>query len=116
MVATTLATGRIGMHPEMAEALAAFRTFNYEQIYLREASLNQGKAVVEVLQALVEYFAKQPELIPQVAEDGGLSAKDPQALRAAVTYVAGMTDRYAFRCAQEHLGWPDDRLPQGIDR
>ncbi|MEA3054706.1 MAG: dGTPase, partial [Actinomycetota bacterium] len=29
-------TGRIGMHRDMAEALAAFRAFNYERVYLRE--------------------------------------------------------------------------------
>jgi dGTPase len=38
------------------------------------------------------------------------------AVRAAVTYVAGMTDRYAFDMAVRHLRWPPGRLPRGIDR
>ena len=33
-----------------------------------------------------------------------------------MTYVAGMTDRYAFDRAVELLGWDPARLPQGIDR
>ena len=33
---------------------------------------------------------------------------------AAVRYVAGMTDRFAFRTAVSRLGWPADRLPKGI--
>ncbi len=48
------------MEEEEAEALAAFRACNYERIYLREASLRQGEAVVGVLRALVEHFADRP--------------------------------------------------------
>ena len=29
----------------------------------------------------------------------------------AVTYVAGMTDRFAFSAAVKHLGWDPSRLP-----
>ena len=36
-------------------------------------------------------------------------------MRAAVTYVAGMTDRFAFQSAVAHLGWDPARLPVGID-
>jgi dGTPase len=86
-------TGRIGMAPDIADALAAFRAFNYERIYLREASREQGALVVDVLQALVEHFT------PERGATG------------AVTYVAGMTDRFAFNTAVKHLGWDPARLP-----
>jgi dGTPase len=33
-----------------------------------------------------------------------------------VTYVAGLTDRYAFYMAVRHLDWSPKRLPHGIDR
>jgi dGTPase len=36
-------------------------------------------------------------------------------VHAAVTYVAGMTDRFAFDTAVHLLGWPVDELPEGID-
>src|SRR5205807_1201391 len=36
-------------------------------------------------------------------------------MRAAVTYVGGMTDRFAFQSAVAHLGWDPSRLPVGID-
>jgi dGTPase len=36
-------------------------------------------------------------------------------VRAAVGYVGGMTDRYAFQAAVAHLGWDPARLPAGID-
>ena len=46
MVSSILATGRIGMAEEQAEALAAFRASNYEHIYLRPSSVAQGRSVV----------------------------------------------------------------------
>ena len=36
------------------------------------------------------------------------------AVRAAVAYVAGMTDRFAFSQAVALLGWDPDKLPAGI--
>jgi len=93
LVTTVVEHGVVAMSAEMAEALAAFRACNYERIYLREESVAQGRAVVQVLRALVEHFAEQTSTIE------------------AVTHVAGMTDRYAFRLAVERLGWDPARLP-----
>ena len=42
-------------------------------------------------------------------------AGSEEAIRAAVTYVAGMTDRFAFRQAVALLGWDADKLPAGVD-
>lgn len=104
--------GRIGMVAPLAEALAAFRRFNYDNIYLRPASNAQAAAVVSLLRALVEHFAEQPALLP----DGDqLAAGSSDALHAAVAYVGGMTDRFACRQGVALLDWPLDQLPQGID-
>jgi dGTPase len=46
---------------------------------------------------------------------GDLVAGSPDALRTAVAWVSGMTDRYACRQAMALLGWDRDRLPAGID-
>ncbi len=43
------------------------------------------------------------------------SSAAPDPVRAAVAYVAGMTDRFAFATAERELGWPASRLPRGID-
>ena len=115
MIRTIRSTGVIGMDARHAEALAAFRSFNYQTIYLRDASRQQASAVVEMLRALVEYFAEHPMLIPDVRERGELDSS-ASALEAAVAYVAGMTDRFACRSAVTLLDWPVERLPSGIDR
>ena len=114
MVTATLATGRIGMDADHAEALRAFRSFNYERIYLREESVAQADAVIEVLTALTEHFIGHPSSVPGVAEAGGLEPGEDAAVRTAVAYVAGMTDRFAFGSAVELLGYDPDRLPKGI--
>ena len=97
---------------EMASALAALRRFNYERIYTRPESVAQAKAVIEVLHGLVEHYAAHPGLLPPDHAD--LAEQD--AVRAAVTYVGGMTDRFAFDTAEHLLGWDPDRLPPGIGR
>ena len=119
VVSASLRTGQVGMEEEEAEALAAFRACNYERIYLREASLRQGEAVIGVLRALVEHFADRPHLIPEHSSASEASADviagSGEAVRAGVTYVAGMTDRFAFRQAVALLGWDAAKLPVGVD-
>ena len=65
-----LRTGQVGMEEDTAEALAAFRACNYERIYLREASVRQGHAVVQVLRALVEHFSDRPHLVAEPGAGG----------------------------------------------
>jgi dGTPase len=112
MIQATAETGRIGMAVPIADALAEFRRFNYEHVYLRPASKAQADAVIALLRALVEHYADRPNLLP---DEHGLDAGSPEALRGAVTYVGGMTDRFACRQAMGLLGWDRDRLPVGID-
>jgi dGTPase len=121
MVSATVATGRIGMSPDIAEALAEFRRFNYEHVYLRPASRQQADAVVSLLRALVEHYADRPHVIPDPTIRAALGdradyvdAGGTEALRAAVAYVAGMTDRFACQQGLAQLSWDPAKLPQGI--
>ena len=112
VVEGSVAAGRVAMSEPLAEALAAFRSLNYERIYLRPDSLAQGRAVVSVLQALVEHFAAVPGRIPDS------DTPDPssiEALHRSIAYVAGMTDRFACRTAMGELDWPEHELPRGLD-
>ncbi len=112
MIQATAETGRIGMVDPIAEALALFRRFNYEHVYMRPASVAQADAVIELLQGLVEHYADRPNALPDAH---CVDAGSPDALRAAVAYVGGMTDRFACRQALALLGWDRERLPVGID-
>jgi len=65
----------------------------------------------------VEHFSDRPHLITDGAapEVDDVVAGSEDAIRAAVTYVAGMTDRFAFRQAVALLGWEPSKLPAGVD-
>ncbi len=111
LVTAAADTGRIGMLETAADALADFRRFNYDRVYLRPASRAQADAVVALLRALVEHYADRPHLLPDPPPAAGGS---DEAVRAAVTYVAGMTDRFACRQATALLDWDPAKLPAGV--
>ena len=117
MIRATHETGRIGMQPNEAEALAAFRQFNYDNIYMRDASRAQAKSVIDLLRALVEHYASHPELMlggsPSHTRIAPVRSDD--AFHDAVGFVGGMTDRYACRQGLALLGFDEARLPKGID-
>lgn len=118
VVETITAHGIVGFSEPVAAALAELRRFNYERIYLRDSSLAQGKAVVDLLSALVEYYAAHPGEIPDNSDRptraNAAAPTDLSPLRQAVIYVGGMTDKFACVQATELLHWPADQLPQGL--
>ena len=109
VIETTTATGRVGLDPIRAGALAELRRFNYERIYTRPESVQQSKTVVKILRALVNFYVERPDEMPAEYRAQDL-------VRGAVTYVGGMTDRFAFEQAKRLLGWDPKKLPRGIGR
>jgi len=110
------ASGTVGMTEPEAGALAAFRAFNFERIYLRPAARRQAERVVLLLRGLVDHFADAPRRIP-AARDGEVevpAAGSPAAASLAVHYVSGMTDRFALGLGVELLGWRPEALPRGV--
>jgi dGTPase len=104
-------TGRIGMTEPAATALAHFRAFNFDRIYLRPAARRQAEKVVGLLRGLVDFFVDAPG-----RTTGGemLVAGSPDAAFHAVRYVSGMTDRFALGLGVELLGWRPEDLPRGV--
>jgi len=113
MISAAERTGLIGMADEPAAALADFRAFNYERIYLRPSSRLQASYVIDMLRALVDHICARPDRLP---DDRRERADDGEGIRwAAVEWVAGMTDRYAVRSARQWLDYDPARLPRGVD-
>ncbi|HUP85308.1 MAG TPA: HD domain-containing protein [Acidimicrobiales bacterium] len=113
MLSAIESTGRVGMGVDAAAALAEFRAFNFERIYLRPASVEQADRVIELLRALTEWFAANPAAMGSDDEPTGAGVEDDP-VAAAVRHVSGMTDRYALRMAEQHLGWDPAKLPKGV--
>ena len=108
MLDTIEATGTVAMRRDEADALDAFRAFNFERIYLRPAAVAQAERVIELLRALTEWFVARPDAMDEPASPGS-----DEAVAAAVRHVSGMTDRFALALAVEHLGWDPAKLPKG---
>jgi dGTPase len=113
MIRAISTTGQVGLEDGLADALSEFRGCNYRHVYLRPASVAQSRSVIDVLRALVDHFADRPNLL-RTGRGAGLAAGSDPAVRAAVDYVAGMTDRFAFDTAIAQLGWDPQRLPAGV--
>jgi dGTPase len=109
-------TGAVGMTEPAASALAEFRAFNFDRVYLRPAARRQAARVIRLLGDLVDHFADAPRRIPAVraGELAAPLAGSPEAAALAVQYVSGMTDRYALGLGVELLGWRPDDLPRGV--
>ena len=114
MLRATESTSRIAMESDAAEALGAFRQFNYDAVYLRPESQAQATSVISLLQALVEHYAKNPRLIA-ATRDFDTSTGADIIMRNVVEYVGGMTDQFAFTQAVKLLNWDESRLPRGIN-
>lgn len=112
MIESAAATGAVVLRAPEAEALAAFRAFNYERIYLRPAAVDQAQRVQDLLRSLTEWFIAEPGTIGDA--EVGLVPGSAEAAAAAVRYVSGMTDRFALGLAAERLGWAPERLPTGV--
>jgi len=61
------------------------------------------------VRALVELYADRPNVLPDRRRSAVRAGSD-EALHRAVGYVAGMTDRFAVRCAVSQLGWDASKL------
>ncbi|HTW99078.1 MAG TPA: deoxyguanosinetriphosphate triphosphohydrolase, partial [Acidimicrobiales bacterium] len=110
VVVTSEASSAVVMSAGVAEALAALRAWNYENIYLRPESVAQAGMVHRMLRALVEHYVSHPW-----AEPAAFGLGEDDALRAAVAYVAGMTDRFACAQAARLVNWPKSEMPEGFD-
>ena len=62
-------TGHVGMTEPAASALAAFRAFNFDRIYLRPAARRQAEKVIRLLRGLVDHFGDAPHRIPDAGRD-----------------------------------------------
>ncbi|MDD4876112.1 MAG: deoxyguanosinetriphosphate triphosphohydrolase, partial [Dehalococcoidales bacterium] len=86
----------IGMSPQVLEMSNNLREFLFERVYkLRSAQPGVEKAI-EVLRLLFKYFTKHEEQLPLE-----YSLCSDEIERRVVDYIAGMTDHYALRMAEE---------------
>ena len=86
----------ITMSPRVRQAVNGLREFMFREVYLHGSREEEGQAARRVMRLLYRYYDDHRREIP--AEYGSRSRSDD---RAVVDYIAGMTDRYALRAAED---------------
>ena len=98
VIDSSLQLGRVGMETGALEEMHDLRAWMFDHVYLRPDARRQSARAVRVIRDLVEWYATHPEEVPETYR---LPGSTP--VRAAVDYVAGMSDKYAIRVHDERF-------------
>ncbi len=86
----------ITMSPEILEATNILRQFLFERVYNIRSAQEESERAREVVRALYKYFNEHIDKLPS---EYSIYRDEPE--RKVVDYIAGMTDQYALRMADE---------------
>jgi len=86
----------IGMSPRILEATNVLRVFLFDRVYNVRATLAETEKAREVIRLLYKYFNEHEDRLPPE-----YSYYSDEIARRVVDYIAGMTDQYALRTAEE---------------
>lgn len=86
----------IAMSREVRDVANTLLEFLFERVYHVRAAREETERAREVIRLLYRYFTEKPERLPQEFLDRTGSVE-----QAVIDYIAGMTDHYALRMAEE---------------
>ncbi len=89
----------ISMSPQLTEATQILRDFLFERVYNVHSAQEEAQRARETINVLYRYLKKHEDKLPS---EYGASNNDQE--RRVVDYIAGMTDQYALRLAEELTG------------
>ena len=82
--------GSLQMDDEILKVMHELREFMFDKVYLREETLAQRSEAKNIVEALVLYYEKNPDKLPENY------VQNQSDIANSVDYVAGMTDRFAI--------------------
>jgi len=89
----------IGMSPRVIEATNMLRQFLFDKVYFPSLAGGEAARAGKALRLLYSYFLRHGERLPPE-----LASLPGDEERKVVDYIAGMTDQYALRLAEEIPG------------
>jgi len=92
----TMDSPTIGMSPQILEATNTLREFLFDRVYNVRSSQEEAERAREVIRLLYHYFNKHEDKLPSEYR-----FYSDETERRVVDYIAGMTDQYALRLAEE---------------
>jgi dGTPase len=88
----------ITLTPDVGAAFEALHGFMFEQVYTNPLCKSEEGKAIDMVVWLYEFFARGADRLP---EDYLAIAREEGPERAAVDYIAGMTDRFAVHTFEE---------------
>ena len=98
----------IGFSKKVADEKNVLKKYLYKHLYAHPALSADREAGVQAIERLFELYLRDPERMPRNYAD--LTRSQPLH-RVVCDYIAGMTDPYVLRLAQEHAGSPETPAP-----
>jgi len=92
----TTGSPTIGMSPQILEATNTLRKFLFDRVYNLHAAQKETEEAREVIHLLYKYFNEHEDKLPS---EYCLHGDETE--QRVVDYIAGMTDQYALRMAEE---------------
>ena len=86
----------IGVSPQVLEATNTLREFLFERVYNVHSAQDEAEKAREVIRLLYSYFNEHEDKLPSE-----YCVYSDEKERRVVDYIAGMTDQYALRTAEE---------------
>jgi len=86
----------IGMSPEVLRATNILRQFLFDKVYYPSLAKEEAVKAGEVLRLLYSHFLKHEDRLPRE-----FASLPDNKERKVIDYIAGMTDQYALRLAEE---------------
>ena len=86
----------IGMSPQVLEATNTLREFLFDRVYNVRSAQKEAEKAREVVRLLYKYFNEHEDRLPP---EYSFYSDDTE--QRVVDYIAGMTDQYALRLAEE---------------
>ncbi len=86
----------ITMSPQVIKATDCLRQFLFNKVYKPSLAINDAEKARETIHFLYSYFLQQEGRLPQE-----IASLNDDRERKVVDYIAGMTDQYALRLAEE---------------
>ena len=86
----------ISLSPRVLKATNVLRDFLFDQVYNVQAALSETERAREVIRFLYAYFLKHPQELPPE-----YLLHSDEKWRGVIDYIAGMTDQYALKKAEE---------------
>ena len=96
---TDLTNPTVSMSPQVLEMANTLREFLFDKVYNSDLAIGEKETAKEALHILYTYFSKHEEKLPEE-----YCLRDNTVERKVTDYIAGMTDNYALRMAEQVSG------------